>query len=266
MILHGPGHNLRSGGRVAVDEHDERIVVWVARSTLVLPAVLAAAPAHRDDCFAALDELACDFDGLPEESAGVVAQVEDDLLHPLLAQTFERRSQLVGGGLREAARHPDVADAGAEHKDVADRRLRHGAADDGVKLRGIRADALYLNRHALAFRAAHRLRDFGRRPVARVLAVHFDEAVAEAQARHRRRRAFERRLHVDAVAPSENRDADARKARLLILKETLIFSLGEEVRVRVERREHALNGGLASLVVIDLVGVVRGDEPERLCV
>jgi hypothetical protein len=35
--------------------------------------------------------------------------------------------------------------------------------------------------------------------------------------------------------------------------------------VRVERREHPLNGCLARLLVINLVGVVRGDYLQRLC-
>ena len=109
--------------------------------------------------------------GLVEQTAGVVAYVEDKLLHALFAKALKGFFQLVGCGLREAARESDVADAGPYHVGVADGGLWDEAALDCEEERGLTARALDLDGDRLAFGAAHGLRHFRRRPVARVTSV-----------------------------------------------------------------------------------------------
>src|SRR5213075_2462281 len=140
--------------------------------------------------------------------------------------------QLVGCGLREAARESDVADAGPYHVCVAYGGLRDEAALDCEVERGLTARALDLDGDRLAFGAANGLGDFRRRPIARVTSVNLDDAVAEAQSRLRRGRPLNRRLHVDAVAVSKDGDAYPGEARLLILHEPTVFFGVEVVRVR----------------------------------
>src|SRR5205085_8405342 len=103
VILNRPGDDLRGRGRVAVDEDDERVIYGVVERVLVDVVVILVAAAHRDDGLAAPDEAARHLDRLVEQAAGVVPEVEDELLHALVAQILERGTQLVGGRLREAA-------------------------------------------------------------------------------------------------------------------------------------------------------------------
>ncbi len=201
-----------------------------------------------------------------KQTAGVVTHVEDELLHPLATQRFERLRQLLRGRVREAAGQADVADAGADHEGVADRGLRDARALDGEVERRLAPGALDLDGDGLAFGAAHGLRDGQRRPLARVLAVDLDDAVAEAQAGLGGGRALDGRLDVDAVAVAEDGDADACEARLLVLQEPSVLGGREEVRVRVEREEHALHGRLVGLLVVHGVDVVLRDDLERLVI
>jgi hypothetical protein len=52
----------------------------------------------------------------------------------------------------------------------------------------------------------------------------------------------------------------------VILFQLVVVGAREEGRMRVERGEHALNGGLIGLLVVDLVGVLVRDERENFFV
>src|SRR5205085_5833835 len=73
-------------------------------------------------------------------------------------------------------------------------------------------------------------------------------------------------LHIDAVLVAQDRDADAVELRVLFFFQAREVCGREEGRVRVERREHALNRSLIRLLVVNLVGVIVCDERERLLI
>ena len=59
---------------------------------------------------------------------------------------------------------------------------------------------------------------------------------------------------------SNDRHADAVEARVLILFfELLELAVRESKRMRIERREHSLDGRLSRFLVIDVAGIVAGD-------
>ena len=90
---------------------------------------LAGAPAGLDDLRVLGQELVGDLDALVEETAAVVAQVEQEPLHPLRAQRVERPRHLAAGRAREVADR-QIAGVGGHHVGVADGRLRDLGAGD----------------------------------------------------------------------------------------------------------------------------------------
>ena len=78
VVLQGAGDDLRGRGRTAVDEDDQRLALGeVAGLRVEALRILSVAAAGRDD-LAAVEERVRHHDGLVEQAARVVAQVDDE--------------------------------------------------------------------------------------------------------------------------------------------------------------------------------------------
>jgi hypothetical protein len=81
VILQRTGDDFRGRGRAAVDQHDHRLALGkVARPRIEALGLLRVAAAGRDD-LTALEEGVRDKDGLVEQAARIVAQVDHVALH-----------------------------------------------------------------------------------------------------------------------------------------------------------------------------------------
>src|SRR5207302_9916961 len=73
-----------------------------------------------DDHLALVEEVIGDADGGIEQTARILAKVEDELLHPLPFQLLDRFVELANGRGGEVF-DADVADAGLQHQHVGNR-------------------------------------------------------------------------------------------------------------------------------------------------
>ena len=110
-ILEAAGHDLGGAGAARVDQHDHGQVNALAAAAGVILVIRGwAAALGGDNQLAVGQELFADMLGLIEQAAGVVAQIQDQRLHPLLGQFGQGGVQIVGGFLAELV-DADVADA-----------------------------------------------------------------------------------------------------------------------------------------------------------
>src|SRR5262245_50826482 len=104
MILQRTCHNFGGRGRAAVDQHDDRLVLdEVAGARIEALGFLSITAARRDD-LALLQERIGDRDRLIEQSARIIAQVDDEALElatGLRGEVGERLLQVLGGLLAE---------------------------------------------------------------------------------------------------------------------------------------------------------------------
>src|SRR5262249_41965727 len=104
VILERTRHDFRGRGRTAVDQHDDRLVLGeVARARVEPLGFLGIAAARRHD-LALLQERIGDRDRLIEQSARIVAQVDDkalELVAGLGGEAGDRLFQALGGLLVE---------------------------------------------------------------------------------------------------------------------------------------------------------------------
>ncbi len=220
----------------------------------------------RNNDLIARKEFAGHIDRLIQQPARVVAQIQNQLAHADFLKHGNRIAQFVIGSVLKAADQTDVAGGGVEHEGVANRGERHRVADNLNVDRGFFAGALNFQLHGLAAYAADIFRDFVAGPIASVLAVDFDDAVAKAQARARRGRAFNDRLNVNAVVVTIDLHTNSVKARSLIFFQLSEFRRREENRVRIKCEEHPLNRGLGGFFVVDFAGVFLFDRGNRFAI
>jgi hypothetical protein len=104
VILQRAGNDLGRGGRAAVDQHDDRLVLGeIAGASVEALSLLGGAAAYRHD-LALLQERIGDRDRLIEQSARIVAQVDDEALElvaGLRGQIGDRLLQAFGSLLVE---------------------------------------------------------------------------------------------------------------------------------------------------------------------
>ena len=126
MILERVRHNFGSRGGAAVDQHDDRLVLGeVARARIEPLGFLGVAAARRHD-LALLQERVGDGDRLIEQSARIVAQIDDEALElvaGLGGEVGDRLFQALGGLLVELG-DADKADVVAFEARRARRILR----------------------------------------------------------------------------------------------------------------------------------------------
>src|SRR6185312_16180070 len=256
MVLQSAGHDLRGRGRAAVHQHHDRQAAGdVARLGVPALHVLRLARLDRDD-LALVEEGVDHGNRLVEQAARVVAQVEDvalelgpGLLLDLLDRVGHARGRLLGErGDADVADVALEAEAGRLHLDGlagqgdVERILHVGAAqrdlDRGADLAAHLVDGL-LQGHSL-----HRL------------AVQREDQVARLDAGLGGGRIVDRRHHLDDAVL--HRDFDAEPAELAPgLDLHVLVDLGVHVAgVRVERREHALDGILHQRLLVDRLDIV----------
>ena len=137
VILQGAGHDFRRRRRAAIDEHHQRFAARQIAAGLGVEALrlVGRAAAGRDD-LAPVDERVDDVDRLVEQSARIVAQIQDVALElvgrNLAMQLVHRALQAVLGLLGELS-DADVADVAV--LDMRAHRLDvDEIADDGEVL------------------------------------------------------------------------------------------------------------------------------------
>ncbi len=85
LVLQGTGDNLRSGGRPAIDQHDNLLALdEIAGARLEALGILGLAGARRNN-LALFEEGIRDRDCLIEQAAGIVPEIEDIALDLVLA-------------------------------------------------------------------------------------------------------------------------------------------------------------------------------------
>ncbi len=113
MILQRAGDDFRGRSRTAVDQNDERLGVRkIARTRVIAHRFVGVATARRND-LAVIDERVHDGDRLIEQTARIVAQVEDIALQLVVRDIrleFQQRVADAIGGLLVELRDPDIAD------------------------------------------------------------------------------------------------------------------------------------------------------------
>jgi hypothetical protein len=256
VVLKRAGHDLGGARRALVDEDDERQVAPPLRGAVEELAVrVGRPPAHAHDLFPAVEKEVGDGDALVEQAAGVVAQVEDELAHPLLPEPLDGALDLVGAALAEDGQ-VDVPGARLEHDGVLHRRdldlaPRHGhgeALGDAGPLDG---------QHDLRpVLAAQRARGLVGAPPLGADAVDGDDAVAPLEAGPGRGRAGERGDDGDPAVADVDLDADAGVVPAGALGQPSKTVTGQIDRMRVvQLAEESLDGLLVEVVLWHRVDV-----------
>ena len=263
MVLEGPRDDLGRAGAVAVHQHDERQVGVLGGlgGPVVLVRVRDAA-ARVDHHVAAGQEPVGDLDGLVERAAGVVAQVEHQPLHPLLGQLRERVAHLAVARLGELGQ-PDVPGLRVDHERAAHRRDVDVVALDVQIDEPRRARAPDRDVHLGALLAAQRPHRLVARPAVRVLALDPRDDVAPAQALLVGGRALEQAHHGDVAVDDDDADAEAVVVPFLPLAHLRVGPRVHEVRVRIQRLQHAVDGAVHQPGGVHRLGVVVLDGSER---
>jgi hypothetical protein len=178
-VLDRAGDDLGGRGRARVDQHRQRQVIGAGELGALLLALLAGVTDGGDQR-AAVDEDVRDAHRLVEQTARVVAQVEDPALRALAPQLLHAAPHLRRHFLRELLQ-PQVADVAGEHA-----RLDVGDADDVAHqiVRGVGVDAGARDGHRdlglrVAAQPVHRL---GQRQVDGRLVIDLDDVIARLEA------------------------------------------------------------------------------------
>ena len=261
-VLERAGDDLRGAGAALVDEHRHRH--RLGRFTVGLGALgLALLASHTDggDDGAVVDEDVGDLDGLIEQPARIAAQVQQDGLCALLAQLRQRVDQVIGGvALEVLDRH--VGDVALEQARL-DASNRDAIAREHVALRD-RGGALDPDHH-LGLGLATQARDgLGERHVDGRFVVDLGDAIAALEAGARGGRRLDRLDDGEMALADADHDAEA--AELAAGREAhLVVDLGlEQLRVRVERREQAVDRGVFDGAHVAALVHVLLDEREDL--
>ena len=264
MVLQRPGDDLRRRGRTAVDQHHHRQTVEQVAGLGVETARIVGAPAARRHDLAAFEEAAAHRHRLFEQTARVVAQVEHQPLHAVadpgaqfLQPLFDSRlrlfvergdAQIAHIAFGPPAHGPDADDV-ADQADVEGRRRALAQDGDG---------------NARLHRAAHALDRFRQGEAHDRFAVDMADEVARLQPGARRRGVVDRRYDLDQAVFHRDLDAEAAELAAGLHLHVLELARRQEARMRVQRREHPLDGGLDELFVGHVLDIFRADALEHV--
>ncbi len=266
MILNGPGDDLGGGGASAIDEDHERHIEVRARAVRDVVVVRpVGAAAGVDDERALLQELVGDGDRLVQEPAGVVPEVQHELLRALHLEFHEVLVQLVLGGFREIG-DAQIADVVLQEERVEDASEVDLVANDGEIERLVVARPRDGDGDFASFRTAKALHRVVELHTAGLFAFDLRDHVARADAEAIGGRSLEGGDDGEASVPHLDRDSETVIAPLLALLELRVLLLRQEVGVRVERPEHSPDGGVDQLLGVDLGDVLVFDHFEHVCV
>ena len=265
VVLQRAGHDLRGGGRAAVDQHHHREPaggVLVGCRIEALRALHLAAT-DRDD-LALVDEGVRNRHGLLQQAARVVAEIEhvaQQLVAGLLLQRLERVDETHIGLLVEAG-DPDIADVGALEVRLHRLDLDVGAGE--LHVEGLAALAADRELDIAVDGTAHLLHGLVQRQSLHLLAVDLHDVVVRLDPGARGGRVVDRRDDLDEAVLHGDLDAEAAElAAHLRLQVAKILRI-EIARVRIERAQHAVDGGLDELLVVRLLDIVGADTLQHL--
>ena len=256
MILQRARHDLGRRGRAAVDQDDDRLVLGEVAGARIEPLGFFGIAAARRYDLALFQERIGHRDGLIEQPAGIVAQVDDEALElvaGLGGEIGDRLLQALGGLLVELG-DADEADI------VLETRAHRAHADDVARDRHLDRLVLALA-HDLELdlgvhRAAHLLdRLVEGQPLHRLVVEMGDDVVGHDPGL--RRRGFVDRRH-DLDQAVLHGDLDAEAAELAAgLHLHVAEALGIHVaRMRIEPGQHAVDRRFDQLAVVGLLHIV----------
>src|SRR5262245_56651335 len=258
VILERTRHDFGGRGRAAIDQHDDWLVLGeIARPRTEPLGLLGGSAARRYD-FALLQERVGDRDRLIEQSARIVAQVDDEALElvaGLGGEVGDRLLQALGGLLVElgdADKTDVVAFEARAHRAHLDAR-----AGDGDLDRLVLPLAHDLEFDLGALRAAHLLdRLVEGEPLHRRVVEMRDDVVGH-DAGLGRRRLVDRGHDLDQTVLHGDLDAEAAElAPGLHLHVAEAFRT-HVARMRIEPGQHAVDRRFDKLAVVGLLHIVR---------
>ena len=206
-------------------------------------------------------ELVRHADRLVEGSAGVFPQIQQQLLHPEIVQLPKPLSQLARAGLREIA-EAHVPGGGVDHERPQDRGDRDLVPFD------LQIDQLVVapppNGHDDGAAPGPPELPHGvvTRDAAGVLALDARDDVPAPNAPAIRGRSLEEVHHRDVAVDDVDGDAQPVVAPLLPLAEPRVRAGIHEVRVRIERLQHAAGRPVDELLGVDLADIRGLDRSE----
>ena len=205
-------------------------------------------------------EFLADIHRLLEQAARVPAQVQHQRLHALGLELLERGFQ-VGAGLLAELHQADVADLVVAQREflLAVDVLDHVNLDDGagelVVLDPAGGGAKDGDVHLGAGLAAQVLDGILQAHLLGALAVNLDDAVAGQDAGLEAGAVFHGGDDGDEIVLHGNHDAEAAERALGVVLQLLVFLRLHELAVRVQRVEHAFEGGIDQFLVSQLLAV-----------
>ena len=113
MVLNRARDDLRCGSRSAVHQHHQRIILASIAVTGFVNLLCGSAPVMRNDDLSLLQELVGHAHAFAQQSAGILAQVEDEPVN--VAQLIQRVAHFFFRGFLKS-RDVDVADTRTDHK------------------------------------------------------------------------------------------------------------------------------------------------------
>lgn len=111
-VLEAPGHDFRSAGTAAIDQHDHRDVEQRILRPPRAPHRVRGRflPSHGNDELPRLDELFGNFHSLIQQSSRVASKVEDERFHVLFDEPVDSLLK-IGAGFLAKLNNPNVANA-----------------------------------------------------------------------------------------------------------------------------------------------------------
>ena len=263
VILERTGHDLRGRSGAAVDQdHNRQAFGQITGAGVVALGILFDPAARRHD-LAALQEGIGDGDGLVQQSARVVAQVEDEtdqlvaqLLLDLGHRGFNARCRLLG-----EAGDPDIADAAV--LDAVAHRLDPDDVTRDRDLEGFLVATLDGQLDVRADRTAHALDRLVEGQAEDRLRIQLDDQVTGLDAGAERRGVVDRRDHHDDAVLHRHLDAEPAERPAGLHLHVLEAVLVEIAGMGIECREHALDRRFHQLLVRDLLHVFGSDALEH---
>ena len=216
------------------------------------------APVMRNDELVFLQELVGYAHAFAEQAAGIAPQIENQTLE--IAKLIQSSRNFFFRGLVESV-HVHVADSRPDQEMYVHAVTRNLVAHQGEFHRLLHAFARDADVHRRPFRPLEHVGDFGRAHVFRRLSINRDDHVAGMNAGLIRWRAGEGENHNDLVVARPHRHAHAVVLAALVFAHQRVRFGIEEIRMRIERVQHARDGSVVDrLVGVDRLGVVFLDD------
>ena len=264
MILKRAGDDFGSRGRAAVDQQHHRLAIGqVTLGGVEALGLVGMAAARRDD-FATVKEAVGNRDRHVQQSARIVAEVEDVTLGLAAHGGAEVVHRLLEAFLRLLGEGGDADIADVVALDIVFHRLDADAVARQFLVEGLAALALDGQRDLGADLAAHLVDGVIQGHALDFRAVDLGDQVVGHDAGARRRRIVDGRHHLDdAVLHGDFYPQAAEFAPRL---DTHVLELlgVHEARMRIERHQHAVDRRLDHLGFIGLFHIIGANTVEHV--